>query len=349
MEGILEENTTKPKDKWLSVLLTFILPGSGHIYAGRITAGISYFILYHLLSNLPLIAIAVFFGSNDINLIWLMLTLSGAALIAAFFLMLFLIVTAYRSVNAYNALHTNTGEAAARPRQPYLAVFLTYLFPGAGQFYNKEILKGTVILFTFFLLILIAERLYMLTVLLFPFYYFAMKDSFDMSCKAIGSKRLFLISDGAFARWVILIVLFLQTLPIEGYIGDRYFETQSVSSAYISPTILSGDYIVIKKDVSSLKKGDLIAYSDPKSEDENLIGRVLALGGETISPDNQKPINIPQDSLYVTVDNRTDGSDDNLLGIIKRDRIIGRPFKIYWSWDEKKPSIRLDRIGRLIN
>jgi signal peptidase I len=51
-------------------------------------------------------------------------------------------------------------------------------------------------------------------------------------------------------------------------------------------------------------------------------------------------------------DNRNNSQDSRYWGFVKRDKIKGRAFLIYWSWNSERDSIlekvRWTRLGKLI-
>jgi signal peptidase I len=61
---------------------------------------------------------------------------------------------------------------------------------------------------------------------------------------------------------------------------------------------------------------------------------------------------VPPDSYFVMGDNRNNSQDSRYWGFVKRDKIKGRAFLIYWSWDSEKVSVtervRWSRLGKLI-
>ncbi|HEY7141775.1 MAG TPA: signal peptidase I [Methylomirabilota bacterium] len=131
-------------------------------------------------------------------------------------------------------------------------------------------------------------------------------------------------------------------------------------------------------------RGDVIVFKYPVDESRDFIKRIIAVGGEDLYIKDQKiyvnckppdascrPINdpwgkweggfggsestsvhVPPDSYFVMGDNRNNSQDSRYWGFVKREKIKGRAFLIYWSWDSDKDSIlehvRWSRLGKLI-
>ena len=122
----------------------------------------------------------------------------------------------------------------------------------------------------------------------------------------------------------------------------------------MSPTINQGDYVVVKMAYEyTPKRGDIIAIKDKKSSGY-YIKRVIALPYETIFLDESGiyvngeklteadfPSNnehkffvqevtsfVPEGFIYVYNDNVKTCS--NTCGLIERDAIVGKVYKIYW-------------------
>lgn len=127
-------------------------------------------------------------------------------------------------------------------------------------------------------------------------------------------------------------------------------------------------------------RGDIIVFKFPDDEKKDFIKRVIGLPGDIVeikgkkvyingSPiddayavhsdpmlypaglqprDNFGPLTVPQDSYFVMGDNRDFSLDSRYWGFVKLNKIKGKAFIIYWSWNGEERWVRWERFGMLI-
>jgi signal peptidase I len=129
-------------------------------------------------------------------------------------------------------------------------------------------------------------------------------------------------------------------------------------------------------------RGDIIVFKYPQDEKRDFIKRIVATPGDTVQVRGQQvlingqildepyvrrnpsplahsgsavtcgysyacdPLVVPPDSYFVMGDNRDNSQDSRYWGFVKRDKIKGKAFLIYWSWDSDR---HLPRWWRLAN
>jgi len=133
-------------------------------------------------------------------------------------------------------------------------------------------------------------------------------------------------------------------------------------------------------DFKKPNRGDIIVFIYPEDEKKDFIKRVIGVPGDKIElknkevyingekltekyivhqdphtkpkeyepRDNTGPIIVPPDSLFVMGDNRDQSYDSRYWGFVKMNKVKGRAFIIYWSWDGKDTWVRWWRIAKII-
>ncbi len=132
------------------------------------------------------------------------------------------------------------------------------------------------------------------------------------------------------------------------------------------------------------QRGDVIVFRFPEDEDKDFIKRIVGKPGDKIeiqnkavyvndqplndaeftqridpgivdgsinTRDNFGPVTVPDESYFVMGDNRDQSLDSRFWGFVRRDKIRGRAFRIYWSWNGKgswSEWVRWDRLGKAI-
>jgi signal peptidase I len=133
-----------------------------------------------------------------------------------------------------------------------------------------------------------------------------------------------------------------------------------VDGTSMVPTLQNGEYILINRlayQIGEPERGDIIVFSYPDENGQDLIKRVIGLPGDTVKIENgvvtingkvlqepyiaQPPVYtgewiVPNGSLFVLGDNRNDSRDSHQWGLLPEENIIGKSVLIYWPPSEWK-------------
>jgi signal peptidase I len=126
---------------------------------------------------------------------------------------------------------------------------------------------------------------------------------------------------------------------------------------------------------SEPQRGDVVVFKFPLDETRDFIKRVIAVGGEEVSIKGRQvfingrpleepyaifndlhprtaaeygPVTVPPGSYFVMGDNRDNSQDSRYWGFLKREKIRGKAFMIYWSWDSETRWLRWRRLGKYL-
>ena len=171
----------------------------------------------------------------------------------------------------------------ARKRDYFYATVLAYLAPGLGHVYYGQAKLGFGIIgllivfqYLFFFEWMNSSALPYLVLLLLIISLLL----FDLIGTIVKLKKYGERKSGA-SNSVIFYFLLLALSTTSSIF--RPFETFSIPSGAMSPTVRIGDYITAQRYVSDkIERGDLIVFMYPKDEAIQYIKRVVAMPGETI-------------------------------------------------------------------
>ena len=331
----------KIKEPWLAVILSSFLTGVGQMYAGRPARGLL-FLLGFLLPILIGIWV-IWLPEGSIYIGFILILFGGAIGILNLF-------DAHRCARKANDIDfENTRKQS---KDPWLAVFLSNLIPGIGQFYVRKHIWGVIFIICWIAFAIISKNTLLTTFPLAILSVFACYHAYISSpVHRESSKKLIFIISG-----IIFIYSFIN---LHGLIRSR-IRPFKIPTIAMAPTVNQGDRILVKMPKKyEPKRGDMIVYISPEAQNQLYLKRAVAFGRETIEikdgsvyindkkldtdpfrnfqytaagpfAKKGKPFTVPVGEIFVLGDNSFRSRDSRFIGSIPKSNVIGKAYKRYW-------------------
>jgi signal peptidase I len=186
----------------------------------------------------------------------------------------------------------------------------------------------------------------------------------------------------------ILLALVIRTLVVQAFTipSGSMMDTLLVGDYILVNKFLFGPEIPVADwrlpGLRAPRRGDIIVFKYPQDEKRDFIKRIVGTPGDVIQVRGEQvyvnsqalvepfvkhtnpspvhgqaycgyaygcePTRVPPDSYFVMGDNRDNSQDSRYWGFVKRDKIKGKAFLIYWSWDSDRHWLRWWRLGNYI-
>lgn len=336
----MSEQISPAKEPWLAVNLSRFLPGLGQVYAGDKTKGIIFITLW--ISGLIAAGFVLFYWSS-----------SSLTAIAVIFLSFYLIhiyiwnlFDAHKCARKANSNQDDFESERKANKDPWLAVFCSQIFPGAGYLYLKKWLFAVLVIALG--IILASFNHWFFSLLL---YIFAFLVSYHVYKIAPVRRET---SD----KFIIIICSLSVLTPILISTPRNLIESRFIPASSMAPTLEMEDRILVNKVIYNFQepqRGDVIIFSPTENLREkdfsaDFVKRIIALPGETVAVENNQvlindqpleenyileppqydfdPVAVPPNSYFVLGDNRNDSFDSIHWGFVPRENIIGKAYQI---------------------
>jgi signal peptidase I len=165
-------------------------------------------------------------------------------------------------------------------------------------------------------------------------------------------------------------------------IGDHLL----VNKFVFAPTLTAAERTLLP--IDPIRRGDIIVFKYPEDPERDFIKRTIGLPGETVELKNKKvyingqpldepyvhflfppaerapdegqsfdfdvrstygPVTVPEGHYFMMGDNRDNSQDSRYWGFVKREKIRGKAFMIYWSWNGDRHWLRWQRLGHWLH
>jgi signal peptidase I len=185
----------------------------------------------------------------------------------------------------------------------------------------------------------------------------------------------------------VLLALFIRQFAVQAFTipSGSMMDTLLIGDYILVNKFLYGPELPFtEKHLPGIREpqhGDIIVFKYPNDETRDFIKRIVAVGGDTIQVrDNRvllngrpldepyvkpgsftpassgtcsyayacEPLTVPAGSYFVMGDNRDNSQDSRYWGFVRREKIRGKAFLIYWSWNGDGHWLRWRRLGQYL-
>lgn len=332
------------KDPWLAVNLSMFFPGIGQFYAGHYLRGIIFF-------NTQIFLL--------IMMLWHLLGARGNTVTGLIYLGLVIIVYFGNILDAHLGIYYQRQDQLLEkiPRKHknlWFAICVSRVLPGLGHLYLQQSVIGLVLLASSLILLRLDD--------LFPKFWLL-----TSLVAAIATYHTYLVFPRRPFQRRSLIALMSAIVFCLGVVGnyfpqwlDQRFEKFIIPSQSMQPTLQVGDMVFVSKSSHYVpQRGDIIVFTPSeniKEVDSDVsdyyIKRIIGTPGDILEvtqgkvyvnrqplqesyiaepPDYQLISNvIPPDNYIVLGDNRNNSLDSHFWGLLPKDVIVGKAYKIGW-------------------
>jgi signal peptidase I len=332
----------RAKEPWFAVILSSILPGLGHLYNNRPITGFIWLLLIWGLFGAALWAAI----ADEIPLV-----VGVGLFLSSWILSIGQLFDIHRSVRQTNDPAFEADRKTAK--DPWLAVFLSEIIPGLGQFYQQRWLIGLLFFIGVFGFKFLGITGLLLSWVLGLFGIYNAYIQAPVRRETAQGKIISILFAGSLLPLIGSIFL---AVSIRTFVAEARF----IPSDSMSPTLQRDDRLLINKlnyHFKSPQRGDLVVFNPTKALREKnfkdaFIKRIIGIPGDTIAIQNGNvlingkvaeesyiaeapnytygPVTVPAGEYFVLGDNRNNAYDSHSWGFVPRQNIIGQATKRYW-------------------
>lgn len=171
---------------------------------------------------------------------------------------------------------------------------------------------------------------------------------------------------GAFFLDIIQVVIFAASIFL--FVYFLILQPHKIKGNSMYPNFQNGEFLLTEKVTYRLndpQRGDVVVFKAPTNENEEFIKRVVGLPGDRISIinnkvyinskmlnefyldselitspgnflDEEEEVIVPGGEYFVLGDNRPHSSDSRAWGFVKKEKITGRAWVVYWPIDKTR-------------